>query len=112
MVLLRVSCNVRLLVLSEPVAEFCLTIKLPNIVAEPVNGNAGAYEALSAWVAYEAVPCNEPVNPAVAITLPVTCTCEPEAKIRFDLAPIPVPLPTIKADSAEDERLYAPCTCW
>jgi hypothetical protein len=28
----------------------------------------GAYEALNAFVAYEAVPCKDPVNPAVAIT--------------------------------------------
>jgi hypothetical protein len=76
--------------------------------------------------ANEAVPCNEPVNPAVDSTLPlntagpmfvnvldpdtikdpVICTCEPEAKIRFDLAPSDVPLPTIKALCAEDEILY------
>ena len=42
---------------------------------------------------------------------PVICTCEPEAKIRFDLATSDVPLPCINADSTEDERLYAPCTC-
>ena len=35
----------------------------PVICADPVNGNAGAYEALSACVAYEAVPKSEPVIP-------------------------------------------------
>jgi len=48
--------------LIEPV-----TSKDPVIWADPVNGNAappalGAYEALSAWVAYEAVPKSDPVN--------------------------------------------------
>ena len=39
--------------------------KDPVIKALPVYGNAGvegAYEALKAFVAYEAVPCNVPVN--------------------------------------------------
>jgi hypothetical protein len=37
---------------------------------------------------------------------PVICTCEPEAKIKFDLAAPDVPFPTIKADCADDDRLY------
>ena len=95
-----------------------VTANEPVIMADPVNGNAaspalGAYEALSACVANEAVPNNDPVNPAVAITLPVICTWEPEAKIKFDRsAPSPVPLPRINADCAEEDILYCPCTCW
>ena len=38
-----------------------------------MNGNTGAYEALNAFVAYEAVPKSDPVK-EVAITLPVTST--------------------------------------
>ena len=55
------------------------------IKALPVNGNAGvlgAYEALNAFVAYEAVPCNDPVNPAVAVT-EVSTASEPETITRF-----------------------------
>ena len=62
--------------------------------------------------AYDAVPCSDPVNPAVAITLPVTCTVDPEAKIRLDREPFDVPFPTINADSADDTLLNCPCTCW
>ena len=88
--------------------ELPCMISEPVIRADPVNGNAGAYEALNACVANEAVPCKDPVNPPVAITLPVICTCDPEAKIKFDLKPSAVPLPTIKADCADEAILYCP----
>ena len=50
------------MVLNDPV-----TTKLPDIIALPVNGNGfeatlGAHDADNAWVAYDAVPNNEPVN--------------------------------------------------
>jgi hypothetical protein len=73
------------------------------------NEAVNAYEALTAFKTYEevvAVPCKDPVNPAVATMLPVICTTEPEAKIKFDLALSAVPLPTIKALCADDDILY------
>ena len=55
-------------IVSEPVIVVePITFNDPVILALPVYGNAapppGAYEALNACVAYEAVPCNEPVKP-------------------------------------------------
>ena len=44
--------------------------------------------------------------------LPVISTCEPDAKTRLLLDPSAVPFPTMKADCAEDDILYCPCTCW
>ena len=47
--------------ISDPV-----TTRLPEIWALPLYGNgfpAGAYEALNACVAYEAVPKSDPVTP-------------------------------------------------
>ena len=97
------------------------------------NTNCIVYPLCDAIVAYEAVPRNDPVNPAVDATLPlntagpmfvnvpdpdtikdpVICTCDPEAKIKFERSsPLPVPFPTIKALCADDAILYAPCTCW
>ena len=49
-----------------------LTVNEPEIVAEPVNGNGLPAGANDADVANEAVPSNEPVNPTVAVTEPVT----------------------------------------
>lgn len=41
-----------------------ITSKLPEIIADPVYGNvvSGAYDAESAWVAYDAVPVKSPIN--------------------------------------------------
>jgi hypothetical protein len=62
------SFNVLVDVLRELVIALSLTIKLPDIVADPVYGNGGvdappgAYEALKAFVAYEAVTAYEELN--------------------------------------------------
>jgi hypothetical protein len=56
-----------------------VTVNEPEMIALPVYGNVGvpappgAYEALNAFVANEAVPCNEPVIPAVTFNDPVIC---------------------------------------
>ena len=54
-----------------------VTPKLPDMIALPVNGNGfeailGAHDADNAWVAYDAVPSSEPVNPRVEVVDPVT----------------------------------------
>lgn len=77
--------------LNEPVNwDGPIVVKLPDIIALPVYGNAfpptfGAYDADNAWVAYEAVPNNEPVKSAFtvyAVIVPVgpsICTARPPA---------------------------------
>jgi len=70
------------------------------------------YDAVIELIAQDEVPNNDPVNPWVALTDPVTCTVDPEANIKLLLLKKLVPLPTIKADSADDDMLYWPCTCW
>ena len=50
-----------------------VTVKLPDIVALPVYGNAAppppfiAYDAVSAYDAYDAVPVNNPLNEPVKL---------------------------------------------
>ena len=82
-----------------------------NCVTPPFK----AYDAVVALeldIAKEDVPNNEPVNPWVAITEPVTWKVLPEANTKLLLAPTPVPFPIMKADCADEEMLYWPCTCW
>ena len=56
------------------------TCKDPVMLADPVYGKGeifGAQEALNAWIAYEAVPNNDPVIPCDTFKDPVICW-EPE----------------------------------
>ena len=63
-----------LLAPGTPTSNDPVIVKLPDMIALPVNGNVaicGAKDADKAWVAYDAVPCNEPVIDG-AISEPVT----------------------------------------
>jgi len=101
-----VVAKLELTALEELTANEAVVAKL-ELTANEADTAKLELTAFKTYEAVVAVPCKEPVNPAVAMTLPVTCTCEPDAKIRFDRsAPSPVPLPTINALCAEEERLY------
>ena len=99
--LLFVSCAFPIPDSVPPNVIVPVLVIVPPVKVIPLTEPAVATEVtplLTTLVAQDAVPCNDPVNPAVAITLPVTCTVEPEAKIKFDLEPSAVPFPTINAD--------------
>ena len=72
------------------------TAKLPEMPAEPVNGNAGpppvdgAHDALNAWVAYDAVPSKLPVIPPVTFSEPDMITLPLTSKVELaELLPMP-----------------------
>ena len=43
---------------------------------------------------------------------PDTLNADPEANTKLDLLPLDEPFPIINADTADDDILNCPCTCW